>query len=237
MMNNKTLKFVFLGSISYLCGRKEKIMKRFTCVLFDMDGVMLDTESQYDIFWKHASDRFNTGIPDFEKKIKGTTLPNILKKYFSVYSQKEQDALVEDLDRFESNMKYPEIPGSIAFVKTLKAEGYKVGLVTSSTDTKLVGVYKAHGFDQLFDTIVSAARVEHGKPSPDCFLLAAKDLAVAPQDCVVFEDSFAGIEAGTSAGMKVIGLATTHAAEQLEDKCAKVINNFEGQTIALFDDI
>lgn len=212
-------------------------MRRYTCVLFDMDGVMLDTESQYDKFWKHASDRFNIGIPDFEKKIKGTTLPNILKKYFSEYSQHEVDALVEDLDRFESNMEYPEIAGSIAFVKKLKAENYKVGLVTSSTDTKLVGVHKAHGFDLLFDTIVSAARVEHGKPSPDCYLLAAQDLGVQAKDCIVFEDSFAGIEAGVAAGMKVIGLATTHPAEQLENKCAKVITDFKGQTAALFDTI
>lgn len=203
-------------------------MRKITCLLFDMDGVMLDTEPQYDIFWKHASERFNIGIPDFEKKIKGTTLPNILKKYFSEYSKEELDALIHDLDIFEENMSYPEISGSINFVKILKNKGYKVGLVTSSGDTKLVGVNKVHKFNELFDTVVSGSRVEHGKPSPDCYLLAAKDLNVNPQACVVFEDSFAGVESGLAAGMTVIGLATTNPAESLIDKCAKVIDNFEG---------
>lgn len=212
-------------------------MEKITCVLFDMDGVMLDTESQYDKFWKNASDRLNVGVPNFEKTVKGTTLPNILKKYFSEYPQEEIDALVQELDHFESNMVYPEIPGSISFVKDLKDKGYKVGLVTSSTDTKLIGVNKAHAFDELFDTIVSAGRVEHGKPNPDCFLLAAKDLGVEPHNCIVFEDSFAGVDAGRAAGMKVIGLATTNPVDSLNDKCTKVIYDFIGHTDYLFENI
>lgn len=201
-------------------------MKNNLCFLFDMDGVMIDTEPQYDIFWKHAADRYNVGIPNFEKIIKGTTLPNILKKYFSQYTESEIKELVEELDKFEASMKYPEILGSVKFVKSLKADGYKVGLVTSSTAKKLEGVYRDTQFDTLFDTIVYAERIVHGKPAPDCFLLAAKDLGVDPKKCIVFEDSFAGIEAGTVAGMKVVGLATTNSEESLKDKCVKVIPNF-----------
>lgn len=201
-------------------------MKKNICVLFDMDGVMIDTEPQYDKFWKHAADRYSIGIPNFEKIIKGTTLPNILKKYFSEYTEAERDELVKDIDKFEASMTYPEIPGSVNFVNKLKEQGIKVGLVTSSTDTKLIGVYRDMHFDTLFDTIVSAARVVHGKPAPDCFLLAAKDLGVDPKDCIVFEDSYAGVEAGIAAGMKVIGLSTTHPADTLVDKCVKVIPDF-----------
>ncbi|MDU1892382.1 MAG: HAD family phosphatase [Dysgonomonas sp.] len=205
-------------------------MKNITCVLFDMDGVMIDTEAQYDIFWKRAGERYNISIPNFEKVIKGTTLPNILKKYFSECTKEELDNLVADLDKFESQMQYPEIPGSVHFVEKLKNKGLKVGLVTSSTDTKLIGVYREKHLDTLFDTIVSAARVVNGKPAPDCYLLAAKDLEVDPKDCIVFEDSFAGIEAGQSAGMIVIGLSTTHPADKIAEKGVKVIPNFEGFT-------
>ena len=104
-------------------------------------------------------------------------------------------------------------------------------MVTSSTDTKLIAVNKAKQFDQLFDTVVSAARVTEGKPNPRCFLLAAEDLGVAPKDCIVFEDSFAGIEAGIAAGMKVIGLATTNPEESLKDKCCKVIPDFKNFSV------
>lgn len=206
-------------------------MTKIKCVLFDMDGVMLDTESQYDKFWKHAGERFSLGIQDFEKKIKGTTLPSIIKRYFSEFDEKDITNLITDLDKFEASMTYIEIPGSIAFVKLLKQKGIKVGLVTSSSDTKMNGVNKDKGFDKLFDTVVTAARVEHGKPDPTCYLLGAKDLNVDPKDCVVFEDAFAGIEAATKAGMPVIGLATTNKKEQLESKCKAVIPNFEGFTL------
>ena len=76
-------------------------MEKEICVLFDMDGVVLDTESQYDKFWKHMGDRYNVGIPNFEKVIKGTTLPNIIKKYFSDLTQDEQNHIVEATDEFE----------------------------------------------------------------------------------------------------------------------------------------
>lgn len=206
-------------------------MENNICVLFDMDGVMIDTEPQYDVFWKHAGDKYNTGIANFEKVIKGTTLPNILKKYFSHLPQEELNNLSDSLDKFEANMNFEEIPGSVKFVKELKAKGIKVGLVTSSTDTKLIAVNKAKQFDQLFDTVVSAARVTEGKPNPRCFLLAAEDLGVTPKDCIVFEDSFAGIEAGIAAGMKVIGLATTNPEESLKDKCCMVIPDFKNFSV------
>lgn len=206
-------------------------MENNICVLFDMDGVMIDTEPQYDVFWKHAGDKYNTGIANFEKVIKGTTLPNILKKYFSHLAQEELNNLSDSLDKFEANMNFEEIPGSVKFVKELKAKGIKVGLVTSSTDTKLIAVNKAKQFDQLFDTVVSAARVTEGKPNPRCFLLAAEDLGVDPKDCIVFEDSFAGIEAGIAAGMKVVGLATTNPEESLKDKCCKVIPDFKNFSV------
>ena len=207
-------------------------MKKKICALFDMDGVMIDTESQYDVIWKHLGDKYNIGIEDFEKIIKGTTLPNILKKYFSHLTQDELHSLENELDKFEAQMVYPEISGSVNFVKLLKENGYKVGLVTSSTNTKMAGVNKALQFDQLFETIVSAERVVKGKPDPDCYLLAAKDLNVTPEECIVFEDSFAGVEAAIAAGMTVVGLSTTNSKESLEDKCATVIPDFKGLKIS-----
>lgn len=204
-------------------------MDNITCALFDMDGVMIDTEPQYDKFWKHNGDKYGAGIENFEKVIKGTTLPNILVKYFSHLTDEERSALVKSLDEFELNMTFDEIPGSVAFVNKLKNRGLKVGLVTSSTDSKLVSVNRELHFDKLFDTIVSATDVAHGKPNPECYLLAAKRLGVEPKNCVVFEDSFAGIEAGNAAGMAVIGLYTTNPKERIEAEAViKAIPDFRG---------
>lgn len=205
--------------------------KKDICVLFDMDGVILDTESQYDVFWKHAGDKYNVGIDHFEKVIKGTTLNGILKKYFSHLSEEELNNLINSLEDFEANMSFVEIEGAIDFVKALKKENIKVGLVTSSMDTKMLEVNKVWHFENLFETIVSGSRVANGKPHPDCYLLAAKDLNVDPKDCIVFEDSFAGIESGKAAGMKVVGLSTTHDRDTIQNKGVEVIPNFKEITI------
>lgn len=208
-------------------------MGKFACVLFDMDGVMLDTESQYDIFWGNVGKKYYPNVPDFSKQIKGTTLPNILKKYFSDIPKSEVDTLVVELDQFEANMSFHEIPGSLTFLDKLKQSGIKVGLVTSSTDTKMNAVNNTLHFDKIFDTIVTASDVKQGKPNPDCFLLGAERLNVSPEDCIVFEDSIAGIQAGYSAGMTVIGVATTLPKEQLEaeNKCKAIIPDFKGLTV------
>ncbi len=199
-----------------------------------MDGVVLDTESQYDIFWGNAGKRYHPNIPDFAKIIKGTTLPNIIKKYFSHIPQTEIDILIEELDDFEAKMSFSEIAGSIQFVESLKKEGIKVGLVTSSTDSKMNAVNNAIHLDQLFDTIVTGSDVKQGKPNPDCFLLGAQKLYVKPEDCIVFEDSLAGIQAGISAGMTVIGVATTLTREQLnkQSNCKSIIDDFDEFTVS-----
>ncbi|MFR9164815.1 MAG: HAD family hydrolase [Dysgonomonas sp.] len=198
------------------------------CVLFDMDGVLLDTETQYDIIWKHLGDKYDSGIENFERVIKGTTLPNILAKYFSHLTDDEINGLTREINDFEKNMKYAEIKGAEAFVSDLKKNGVKIGMVTSSNDDKLASVYKQVDFRGIMDTIVSANRITAGKPDPMCFLLAAEDLGFDPKDCIVFEDSFAGLEAGNRAGMKVIGLSTTHPKEELDGKCFKIIPDFSG---------
>lgn len=201
------------------------------CVLFDLDGVIIDTESQYDIFWKKTGEDYHLGIKNFENKIKGTTLPNILNNFFSHLSAEEQEKIVKDNQKFETTMTFDEIPGAINFIHELKNNKIKIGLVTSSDDKKLKLVFEKLNFDGLFDTIVTADRITNGKPHPMCYLLAAKDLGVNPSDCFVFEDSFPGIQSGNDAGMKVIGLATTNPASSIQDKVMKVIPNFKEFTV------
>lgn len=200
--------------------------KKF-CVLFDMDGVILDSEPQYDVIWKHLGDKYNTGIENFEKVVKGNTLNNILAKYFSHLTEAEVENLKKDLLVREDGMDYTrEIKGAVAFIKELRSRGVKVGLVTSSDDNKLQIVYRQNDIRPLFDTIVSANRITAGKPDPMCFLLAAQDLGYQPENAFVFEDSFAGLEAGNRAGMKVIALATTHSRDLVKDKALKTIDDF-----------
>ncbi|MCD7930324.1 MAG: HAD family phosphatase [Tannerellaceae bacterium] len=198
--------------------------------LFDFDGVIVDTEPIYDIFWNEAGVRYNTGIDNFAYVIKGTTLPDIIIKYFSDRTPEEQEKIFNEAAQYEATMPLPPMPGSIEFLKLLKDQGVKTGLVTSSDTLKVERAFRDLKIAKLFDTVVTADRITKGKPAPMCYLLAASDLQVTPQECLVFEDSFAGIQSGTDAGMRVIGLSTTNPAETLQDKVHEVIPDFRNIT-------
>lgn len=200
---------------------------RVKTALFDFDGVVVDTEPIYDIFWNEAGKRYGLGIDNFAAVIKGTTLPYIMDKYFSDRSEEFRQMVVKESTEYESTMPLPAMPGSMEFLHMLKDKGVQIGLVTSSDDTKVARAFKLHHLENMFDTVVTADRITKGKPDPMCYLLAASDLGVSPADCLVFEDSFAGIQAGTDAGMRVIGLSTTNPTESLKDKVYEVIPNFE----------
>ena len=203
--------------------------------LFDFDGVLVDTEKLYDVFWDEMGERYHTGIPHFASHIKGTTIDGLIEKYFADRPEEEKQQIIAESNHFDWNMPMPPMPGSFEFVRMLKAHGVQIGLVTSSDDKKLAHAFHELPFmEGLFDTIVSANRITRGKPDPMCYRLAAQDFKRKPEDCLVFEDSFAGIQAGKGAGMRVIALSTTNPAAQLEGKTDYVIPDLAGRTFEDF---
>ena len=103
---------------------------------------------------------------------------------------------------------------------------------------KMNNAYKAHPeLKQSVDRILTAEMFTRSKPDPECFLLGATVFDTVPENCVVFEDSFHGLEAGNRAGMTVIGLATTNPEEQIRDKAKAVIQDFNGFSFEKMKDI
>ena len=197
--------------------------------LFDLDGVILDTESQYTIFWEQVGLDY-LGKSGFGTLIKGQTLVNIFQNHFPDKSQHEK--ITKALYDFEANMNLPYIPGAKEFILALKKAGVKLAVVTSSNQEKMANVYKKiPDFPSLFDKILTAEMFAKGKPAPDCYLLGAKVFQADIKNCVVFEDSFHGLEAGRSAGMKVVGLATTNPKEKIANLSDIVINDFTNFTL------
>lgn len=194
--------------------------------LFDFDGVVMDTETQYSLFWNEIGKQYFPQIEEFGRIIKGQTLVNIYAKYFAGMEKEQQD-ITARLNQFEKEMAYEYIPGVVDFMKDLRAHGVKMAIVTSSNDLKMANVYKAHPeLKELVDRILTAEMFTRSKPAPDCFLLGAEVFGTVPQNCVVFEDSFHGLEAGNAAGMAVVGLCTTNPKEAIADKCKLVIPDF-----------
>lgn len=171
--------------------------------------------------------RYEVGIAHFPSVIKGTTLVNILKRYFSDRPEAVRRRIAEESEAFDRTMPFPPMPGSLEFLRMLKERGVRTALVTSSDNEKVERAFRLMGIQDLFDTAVTASMIQKGKPDPSCYLLAAGKLGAAPAECVVFEDSFAGIQAGKAAGMRVVALASTNPAEQLADKADRVVANLQ----------
>ena len=194
-------------------------------VLFDFDGVIADTETQYTEFWNRIGREY-LGQEEFGHTIKGQTLVQIFGKYFEGMDR-EQEEIVPQLNEFEANMSYDYIPGAQAFMKELKAAEIPMAIVTSSNDIKMSNAYKAHPeLLELVDKVLTSEHFSKSKPDPECFLKGMEFLGGTPEETVVFEDSFHGIAAGRAAGAKVIGLATTNKREAIAPLCDMVIDDF-----------
>lgn len=194
--------------------------------LFDFDGVVVDTEPQYSLFWDEKGEKYHPEIPEFGHHIKGQTLTQIYSQYF-LHPVGLQPEITRELLDFETRMTFEYIPGVVDFMKELRRKGVKIAIVTSSNDQKMSNAHRAlPELKSMVDAIVTADKVTHSKPHPECFLLGAETLRIPIENCIVFEDSFHGIEAGNRAGMKVIGLSTTNDASSIQDKVALVIPDF-----------
>ena len=194
-------------------------------VLFDFDGVIADTESQYTYFWNKMGMDY-LGLEEFGHTIKGQTLVQIFGKFFDGMV-KEQEEIVPQLNAFEQNMSYDYIPGAFEFMQELKKRGIRSAIVTSSNDIKMSNAYAAHPeLHDLVDAVLTSEHFSKSKPDPECFLKGMEVLGATPQETIVFEDSFHGISAGRASGAKVIGLATTNKREALTPLCDMVIDDF-----------
>ena len=116
-----------------------------------------------------------------------------------------------------------EVPlknGAYEFVKKLHEKGIKLGIASSNSRYLVESVTEVLGIRQYFDTIVTSCEAGAGKPAPDIYLLAAKNLGVQPENCLVFEDITMGIMAGKNAGMKVCAIEDAYSADTQADKKA-----------------
>ena len=205
------------------------IDRTFKVALFDLDGTLFDTEGQYSVFWGEMGRRFRPDIPDFDQVIKGTTLKQIYERYFP--SAEVQAAITPLLEAYESQMQFQFFAGAREFIEDIRHHGVKCAVVTSSDQKKMSNVYRSMPeFTSLFDRILTAEDFAASKPNPDCYLRGAKIFDAALSDCVVFEDAFTGLQAGTSAGIFTIGIASGLTPGQIKDKCHHVILTFEGLT-------
>lgn len=184
--------------------------RRIDAVLFDLDGVLVDTEPWWnDVRVAFAGERGRPWGPDDQ----AATMGGNSRRWAEIMQERlalaeldvdaVQDAVVDGvLARFRERPS-PVIPGAPEAVRRIAASR-PVAIASSAHPAVIRAALDALGLHAVFGAIVSADEVEHGKPAPDVYLLAASRLGVAPARCLVVEDSVNGVRAGRAAGMTVV---------------------------------
>ncbi len=194
-------------------------------LLFDFDGVVCNTETQYDEFWARMNPIYFND-PELCRKVKGTTFESMIK----VFSMDDATvrAVRKALDELEANMDYSYVPGALEFIREARNRGYKTALVTSSDSAKLAQIY-AHRpeLKGVFDAVLISKDFVNSKPDPECFLKAMATLGVSAEQSVVFEDSVNGLKAGRDSGALVVGLVTSNPEQTVKKYSTYQIKDFK----------
>ena len=191
-------------------------------VLFDMDGVLLDSERPSLVLLRTCLGAHGVEVEDRELRtvcgrprayLRGLLAPRL--EGVGV----EMDAFVSDYDaRKEAALQAGEIrpfPAAVPLLRDLRARGWRLALATSTERPRMAARLANTGILELFDAAVTGDEVVNGKPAPDIFLLAAERVGASPERCWVVEDSVAGVEAGRAGGMRVAAVAGTFDAAAL----------------------
>lgn len=199
---------------------------KIKAALFDLDGVVFDTEPQYTKFWKEIGLKYRPDVESFEYRIKGMTMKQIFEKFFAGMEE-ELPEIIDSIDKYEEKMHYEYVAGVPSFVEDLRKNGVRTAIVTSSNQAKMASVYTQRpALKVLFDEILTSEDFAESKPSPDCYLKAAARFGLLPDHCVVFEDSFNGLKSGRASGAYVIGLSTTNKPSEIQPFCDFVLSDF-----------
>lgn len=189
-------------------------------VIFDMDGVIVDTNSYHKISLKQFCEKYGYRLneEDLISKIYGRTNNEWIRNIFGPLPKEKILELGEEKEAmFRALYKdvIKPLSGLDSFLKELEDRSIPKAIGTSAPRSNVDFVLEHTHLRKYFTTILDQSDVEHGKPNPEIYLKVAKRLGFPPQQCIVFEDSLSGVESAQRAGAKVVGVTTTHSHEEL----------------------
>ena len=211
-------------------------------VLFDMDGLMVDTESlSTEAFINSAKVQGYNMTKEETLKVLGFTKANIYQFWIDYFQGTNVDGekLVDDHYEYIENVLYTVGPEKMPYVeellKYLRENNYKIAVASSSDTADIKNNLEKTKLEKYIDEIASGAEVENGKPAPDVFLLAAKRLGVDAKDCLILEDSKAGIKAGKASGATVFMVPDMFTVDkECEDTADRILTNL-GEVIEILE--
>lgn len=212
-------------------------------VLFDMDGLMVDTESLATEAFIHSAKKQGYDMTKEETLlVLGFTTKSIYEFWENYFKNSDVSGkqLVDDHYKYIENILFTTGPRKMPYIeellKYLKESNYKVAVASSSNMNHIINNMEKTELKKYIDEFASGAEVENGKPAPDVFLLAAERLGVKPEECLVLEDSKAGVIAGSSAGAKVIMVPDMFKPdEECKERTYRIVGNL-GEVISILEE-
>lgn len=201
---------------------------KFEALIFDMDGVIINSKEHVEEFWLEKLNEYGIHIPEEEReeRFHGRPARPTVNDLFAELDKSTREEIIEECAVNDASVEsYPMIPGVDEFIKQCVGAGIRIGLVTSALPGKVERMLAGLSVSNPFECMVTANLVTNGKPDPECYLLAAEKLAIKPDKMIVFEDSVSGVKAASEAGATVIGVNEEHLSGPLKDAGALVIQN------------
>lgn len=199
------------------------MLKGIKAVLFDLDGTLVDSMWVWKDIDIEYLGRYQIELPeDLQCSIEGMSFSETAEYIKNRFHIPDSVEVMKETWNQMAWKKYTNDvmlkKGALAFLQHCKEQGITLGIATSNSKELVNGTLEALGVAGYFSAIVTGCEVERGKPYPDVYLEAAKRCGIAPEDCLVFEDIVAGVQAGKAAGMRVCAIEDVYSEYQREEK-------------------
>lgn len=189
----------------------------FKGAIFDLDGVVVDTAKYHYLAWRWLARQHGFDFTEEDnERLKGVSRIRSLEILLEIGKVTASDAEKNEMADLK-NAKYVEyiarmdeselLPGAKEYILRLRDAGIKIALGSASKNAPFI--LEKLRVTSLFDAVIDGTKTSRAKPDPEVFLLACRDLALSPDDCVVFEDALAGVQAARAAGIRVVGIGNT----------------------------
>ncbi|WP_339287483.1 beta-phosphoglucomutase [Paenibacillus sp. FSL E2-0201] len=192
--------------------------------IFDLDGVIVDTAKYHYLAWASLADELGfTFTEEDNERLKGVSRMRSLDILLEVgslqFEEAEKLAMAEKKNRlyveYISKLEESELlPGVKEYLTGLRTRGIGIALGSASKNAEFI--LNKLNITDLFDAVVDGNKVSLAKPDPEVFLIAGQELGFQPDECVVFEDAEAGVQAGKAAGMKVVGIGKPEVLKEAD---------------------
>lgn len=186
-------------------------------VIFDLDGVIIDSNPAIEAFWKSWADKESVLLTEalIREWIHGRKVGDTIRGLFDHLPEKKKKEIERSGYEFDSRMQPAAITGAVNFIRSLNELNIPIGVVTSSHHPRMSKMLGQLGIENSFTYFVTGLEVLHGKPHPEPYTKMHEKMNLHNTDCLVFEDAISGIQSAVAAGMDAIGIGSENAKQEL----------------------